>query len=349
VNESSLRWRARIGSLKWLGLIVVILAGIGLIYAVGEFIVAIQNPTEPRTVNIEQIVTGTVGPSQYVKLEGFAMYDAGYEETENDVPIASYFLLADDFTGHLLVVKASDTHLDQREIDWTTLVGMTRKTPSDLKGLIQSDISFFEEAGFYTTADLYLAEGDKPSNLTQSMLLSFPLVAVVALGAIPFFYPTTVFLPKPLETIAVEPIPTGKKGGNFKATGRFLQLKKVEPSIEIGKRRQRFTNAVANIVPLNRGDLMIYIHHVVRYNFIPVSKTHWGVFLNKSKVSVAEPGVQLGWTDRPSVQFSFTGDGGKSETLLLSFDHVTDQAAFVKSLREMSFKVGSGLLSQAYL
>ncbi len=349
MNENSLRWRARIGSLKWIGLIVVILAGIGLIYAISELLTAIQNPSEPRTVKVEQIVTGDVGSSQYVTLEGYAMYDTGYEQTEDGVPVATYFLLVDDFTGHLIVVKASDVHIDHREMDWTSLVGMTRKTPSELKGLIQSDTGFFEEAGFSTTADLYLVEGETPSSIGQSLLLSSSLAAVVVLAVIPFFYPTTVFLPKPVEMVTVDAVSMNKKVGNLKATGRFLQLKKVEPSLELGKRRQRFTNAVANIIPLDQDDLMIYIHHVVRYNFIPVSKTHWGVFLNKKNVSVVEPGLQLGWTDRPAVQIRFTSEEWKSETLLLAFDHASDQAAFVKLLRERGFKVGSGISTQPYL
>ena len=143
--------------------------------------------------------------------------------------------------------------------------------------------------------------------------------------------------------------PSNKKEEGVKATGRFLQLKKVEPSLELGKRRQRFTNAVANIIPLEQGDLMIYIHHVVRYNFIPVSKTHWGVFLNNRNVSVAEPGLQLGWTDRPAVEFSYSSDDGKSETLLLAFDQGEDQGYFVRLLREKGFSVGSGISSQASL
>jgi hypothetical protein len=349
MNESSLRWRARIGSLRWIGLIVIILAGIGLIYAIGELLTAIKNPAEPRTVSVEQIVTGAVGSSQYVTLEGFAMYDTGYEETEDGVPVATYFLLVDDFTGHLLVVKASDVSIEDREMDWATFVGMTQNTPSDLKGLIQSDADFFEDAGFYTTPDLYLVENDRPSGLPQSLFLTASLAAVVVLSGIPFFYPTTVFLPKPVEMIAMDSTPSNKKEQGVKATGRFLQLKKVEPSLELGKRRQQFTNAVANVIPSEQGDLMIYIHHVVRYNFIPVSKTHWGAFLNKRNVNVVEPGMQLGWTDRPAVQFSYTSDEGKSETLLVNFDTGGDQARFVKNLREMGFKVGSGISSQAYL
>jgi hypothetical protein len=349
MNEGSLRWRARIGSLKWISLIVIILAGIGLIYAISELLTAIKNPTEPRVVNIEQIVTGDVGSNQYITLEGFAMYDTGYEETEDNVPVATYYLLVDDITGHVLIVKASEIYIDDREMDWITLAGMTHKTSPELRELIQSDNVYFEEAGFYTTADYYLAEADTPSGLAQSLFLSAPLAAVVVLSAIPFFYPTTVFLPKPVEMISIDPVSTDKKAGNLKATGRFLQLKKVEPSLELGKRRQQFTNAVANVVPLDRGDLMIYIHHVVRYNFIAVSKTHWGVFLNSRNVNVVEPGVQLGWTDRPAVQFNYTSGEGKSEILLLSFDHAADQAAFVKLLREQEFKVGSGIASQAFL
>jgi len=348
INENSLRWKARIGSLKSISIVVIIMAGFGLIYAIGELLAAVQNPTEPRVVTIEQIVTGSIRSGQYVTLEGFAMYDTGYEETENGAVIASYFLLLDDLTGHLVVVQASDINIDQREMDWITLAGMTRKTSYDLRGLIESDTAFFKEQGFSTTPDIYLSEGDKPAGDAQSLILVLVLAGLVVGSIVPFFYPTTVFLPKPIEMFAMDSFSTTKKAGGLKATGRFIQLKKVEPSLELGKRKQKFTQAVANIIPMDQGDLIIYIHHVIRYNFITVSKTHWGLFLNNKNVSVVEPGIKLGWKDNPAVQFNYSTEEGKPETLLLAFDHASDLTSYVKFLREKGFKIGSGISSQAY-
>jgi len=60
---------------------------------------------------------------------------------------------------------------------------------------------------------------------------------------------------------------------------------------------------------------------------------------------VAEPGLQYGWKDRPAVQISYAGKEDKPETLLLTFDKVSDQAYFIKFLRGKGFRVGSGISS----
>jgi len=345
MDENSLRWQARIGSLKWLGLLMMVGAGIGLVLVVGDLLTALRNPGEPQSVTIQQVVDGSINPNQYVTLEGFAMYDTGYELTEDGRVIEKYYLLVDEISGYLLVVNASMPNTSDRELDWIRLVGMTHDTPTDLRQIIREDFAFYRQEGFVTTAELYIAEGEKPSGIAETAALSFVLIALVIVGAIPFFFPTTVFAPKPMELVTVDPSPSKKKGSGVSATGRFIKLKKVKPTIEIGKRMQKFTRAVANIIPMEKGDLVVYIHHVMRYNFIPVSKTHWGVFLNPRNVQVAEPGVQYGWTDRPAVQINYAGKDNKPETLLLTFNKVSDQAFFMKLLREKGYKIGSGISS----
>jgi hypothetical protein len=343
MDEGSLRWQARVGSLKWLGLIIVILAGIGLIIVVGNLITALNNPGNPQLVSIEQVVNGSVRSRQYVTLEGFAMYDTGYEETEDGRLVETYYILLDDLSGTLVVVKASTVDVTNRESDWIRLTGMTRATPADLAQIIQQDFDFYRQEGFTTTAELYIAEAEKPSSVPQTAAQGFVLFALVIVGVIPFFFPTTVFAPKPVELVTVEALPSKEKGSGVFATGRFIKLKKIKPTLEIGKRMQKFTGGVANIIPMKRDDLVVYIHHIVRYNFIPVSKTHWGVFLNPRNVQVAEPGLQYGWRDRPAVQISFAGRDNKPETLLLSFNKASDQAFFLKLLRERGFRVGAGI------
>jgi len=183
-----------------------------------------------------------------------------------------------------VVVKASTTDVAHRDSDWISLTGMTRTTPTDLKQIIQEDFEFYRQEGFTTTAELYIAEAEKPSGVPQTAALGFVLFALVIVGAIPFFFPTTVFAPKPIELVSAESDPSKEKGSGIFATGRFIKLKKIKPTIEIGKRMQKFTGGVANIIPMEQDDLVVYIHHIVRYNFIPVSKTHWGVFLNPRNV-----------------------------------------------------------------
>jgi len=343
MNENSLRWQARIGSLKWLGFMIIIGAGIGLIIAIGNLITALNNPGEPQAITIEQVVNGSIGSNQYVTLEGFAMFDTGYEETKDDRLVESYYLLLDDITGHLVVVNASTTDVTNRELDWIRLVGMTHTTPSDLEEIIRSDFAFYRQEGFETIAELYIAEGEQPFAIAETLALSIVLFALVIVGVIPFFFPTTVFAPKPVEMSTADSVASKGKGSGVVASGRFIQLKKVKPTLEIGKRMRKFTRAVANIIPMERGDLVIHIHHIVRYNFIPVSKMHWGVFLNPNNVQLAEPGLQYGWKDRPAVQFSYTGRDNKQATLQLTFSQISDQAFFMKLLRDKGFRVGSGI------
>jgi len=345
MEDGSLRWQARVGSLKWLGFIVVILAGIGLIVVIGNLITALNNPGEPQSVSIEKVVNGSVRSSQYVTLEGFAMYDTGYEETKDGRLIETYYLLLDDLSGKLVIVKAATADVSNRESDWIRLTGMTRNTPVDLEKIIQDDFEFYRQEGFTTTAGVYIAEAEKPSGVTQTAALGFVLFALVIVGVIPFFFPTTVFAPKPVEMVTAESVPSKEKGSGIFATGRFIKLKKVKPTLEIGKRMQKFTRGVANIIPMERDDLVVYIHHIVRYNFIPVSKSHWGVFLNPKNVQVAEPGLQYGWKDRPAVQISYAGKENKQETLLLTFNKASDQVFFIKLLRGKGFRVGSGISS----
>jgi hypothetical protein len=347
MNESALRWQARIGSLKPLSIIALILVVLLLIALVGEFLTAIQNPKEPQLVTVEQLVSGSVEDNRYITLEGYAIYDAGYEMLEDNTVVATYYLLLDDQTGHLIIVKASSANVDARQSDWITLVGMTQDTPVEMRDLIHEDLDYYQGEGFLTTPDLLVVEGKAPKG-TSSLLVQLLLSgAIGVIAVVPFFFPSTIFAPRPVELATAAPQEKQKKSA-VKASGRFLQLKKVEPSIELGKRRQRFTNTVANLIPLQGDRLMVYIRHVVRYNFIPVSKTHWGVFLTAKNAIEVEPGVHYGWKDRPAVRFRYYEQEGKEGTLLLSFDDAADQASFIKLLKERGFGVGTGISSQVY-
>jgi hypothetical protein len=348
MSEGALRWKARIASLRWISLIVIIIVGIMLIVMIGELITAVKNPGAPQAVAIEEVVTGPIGANQYVTLEGFAMYEVGYEQTEDDVLVASYYLLIDDLSGHLVVVKASTAHVSDRLSDWASVSGITHKTPSDLRDLIQSDIADFQTAGFMTTSDIYLAEDESPAGVTESASRVIVLGVVGIVSVVPFLFPVTIFAPKPVEWITGETSPPKERRSGVHATGNFLQLSKMEPTIELGKQRRKFTSAAANIIPTEHGELMIYIYHVLRYNFVPISKTHWGVFLNSRGTGQVEPGVVYGWKDRPAIRFNYVGDDNKPETLLLTFDHAMDQVDCLKSVREMGFNVVTGFPAANY-
>lgn len=342
MDEDSLRWKARIGATKGFGIVGVIVFGILLIIVLGSLATALKNPGNPQPVTIQQLVDGSIGTDHYVTLEGFALFEEGYEEVEGSSVVATYYLLLDEIYGYIVLVQASSSNVSNRVSDYATLTGMTKSTGSDLRSLVQSDAGYYAEAGYVTTPDLYVAEGKKPSDPGVQGFFAVLLVGGLFFSIIPFFFPTTVFIPK---GVAINPIAVQTRARDFgiKVTGRFLQLKKIKPEIVPGKKWQKFTDAQANIITLDSGNVMIYVHHVVRYNFIPISKTHWGVFLSPRSVTEIQPGLKLGWKDHPAVEFRYQIKSNKIDTLLIIFDHVGEQADFVKAMRELGFRVGTGI------
>jgi hypothetical protein len=109
----------------------------------------------------------------------------------------------------------------------------------------------------------------------------------------------------------------------------------------MGRGTRKFRNSVANIVPLAERKLMIYIHHILKGKYgTTLSKTHWGVFIEPSKVIDIEGGKLYGWKNRWAVRFTYTGHKDKPETLIVSFDKVWGQLEFVKLLQKLGFIPG---------
>jgi hypothetical protein len=310
MDESSLRWRARIGALRGLGMLGLVIFGILLLIVGVSLITALRNPRNPQPVTIQQLVDGSIDMNKYVTLDGYALYEEGYEETENGSVVASYYLMLDDISGYLVLVQASSNNFDNRVSDFITLSGMTSRTETDLQNLVQSDSTYYAEAGFITSPYIYIREGDKPGDPGVQAFIAVLLAGGILFSIVPFFFPATVFLPKPVDATATA-IPTKKKGEGIKATGRFLKMKKMEPTIVPGKNWQKYTETVANIISLEGERLMVYIHHVVRYNFIPISKTHWGIFLTPRNARDIQQGVKLGWNDRPAVEITYPSKDGQ--------------------------------------
>lgn len=346
MNETTLRWRARIGSLKLLAGGVLLGVAIMLIVEVGQLSTALKNPGKPQTIAVEQLVDGSVGVGRYVTVSGYALYDAGYEETKDGRKVASYYLLLEDDTGHLIAVKAPAV-LPARQPGSVTLTGMTRNTPTELNELIQSDMPTFEQAGFTTTPRLYLAENEMPPNKTSVLAMMLVLGALTFVCIVPFFFPGTVFVPRPVDP-TIAPSSAKDMMAGVRVTGRLHQLKRVEPTIEFSKRAQKFKNAVANVIPLPQNNLLIHIRYVVRtrlYGVVTVSKreSDWGVFITGDKVIDIEPGKLYGWRDRWAVRFRYKGRGDKQETLFASLDHAAAQADLVGLLHKTGFAVGTGI------
>jgi hypothetical protein len=224
---------------------------------------------------------------------------------------------------------------------------MTRDTPAELRDLIRSDIPDLEKAGLEMTPELYLAEGQKPPTVTGTVLAMIGLGIIGVMCFVCFTFPRIVFVPRPADPMIVLP-PDDDQGAGVRATGQFLELKSVEPHVEIGRRTRKFSNAVANLVPLEDRSLLIYVHHIARtrlYGVLTISesKSHWGTFVTGDRVIDIEPGKLYGWRDRWAVRFRYRGRDDKPETLLVSFDHAVGQAGLVELLRKLGFTVGTGM------
>jgi hypothetical protein len=163
-------------------------------------------------------------------------------------------------------------------------------------------------------------------------------VAIPALLAsvVPFFFPSTVFVPHPVDTSAGPP----PARPELKATGRFVQLTQLEPAIQIGEHTRKFANEPANVVPLAKSRLMIYIRNAAKTKAkggAARTETDWGVFVDKRTVHAIEPGRIYGWKDRWAVRFRYAGPEEKEETLLAIFESAAAQAQFADLLTKSGF------------
>ncbi len=344
MNENILRWKARIGSLKGPALVVALVAVFILIGIGTTLRAALNNTGKPRAVTISQLAKNEIGVDQYVTVSGTAQYDLGYQATKNDKPSTDYFYLAEGSSRTMILVMAHELIPDslRSQTPSVTLTGLTRSAPSDLRKLIEDDLPDIHEANLETTATLFLGEGQKPEQASVVIAEMMALAMIVFLCVIPFLFPNTVFGPQPGE-LSVAP---ASGDADVRATGRFQRLASVRPSIQIGKGTRQFKEGIANVVPLEGRNLMIYIHHILttRAYGIPIRKqeTDWGIFVTSSNVVDIEPGKLYGWKDRWAVRLRYRDEKEKQQELIVSFNHSSAQASFVNLLRQMGFAISVG-------
>lgn len=347
MNETSLRWKARLGGLKGVSLLA-LLAILALWLVSGERILqAIQGPASPAAVPIGDLLVDRAGTSRFVSVSGFASYDVGYEETSDGQVVASYYLLVDHQTGEALVVRAATPGLTGREPASADVTGVVHDSPTELEDVVAADVSWFTKQGIALDPSFYLAEGERPMALATALALLAGSLVLGALCLPPLFLPGIVFAPRPVEAlVAAPPGRTSREG--LRATGRFQQLKRLEPAIEVGKRRQRFTRSPANLLQLPDGDLLVHIHFILRtklYGVVTVHKqeSDWGIILRRVDPWQIEPGILYGWKDRRALRFLHQEMGRQPETLYLSVDDGQAQSDLVQRLRGAGFPVGMGI------
>ena len=157
-----------------------------------------------------------------------------------------------------------------------------------------------------------------------------------------FLFPSTVFAPRRSAEMTAPP----GEIRDIKVSGEFQKLKSVKPTIEVGKGSRKLTKAVANLVPMGEGRLMVYIHHIMRVKSygITVSRkeTDWAVFLEPDKVDMVQPGTLYGWKNRPALQVRYRDPRGKAQKLIISSDEAEALAGSVDLLRRLGFSVRQG-------
>jgi len=345
MDETAVRWKARMCSLK--GLSVLILVGLAALwFSSGERILqAIQAPATPTALSIGDLRSGA-STARYVSLSGFAYYDVGYEETSDGHVVASYSLLVDLQTGEAVVVRAAEADAAAREPAQADLIGVVHNSPADLEEIVAADASWFIKQGLAVEPSIYLAEDEHPLPAWAALALLAGSIGVGAVSLLPFFFPATVFAPRPIETLSAEPVRPAADG--LRASGRFQQLKRLEPALEVGKRHQRFSLSPANLLKLPGGDLLIYIHYILRtklYGVVTVSKqeSDWGIILQRTEPWQIEPGMLLGWKDRRAVRLQRQELARKPEAVYLTVDSASAQSELVQRLRSAGFVVGMGI------
>jgi hypothetical protein len=343
MNEGALRWKGRLGSLKALAALVLVFAVIFLFIAIDNLNLANSNPTEPQAVKIGQLANNELGTNKYVTLTGVALYPAAYEQTEDGKTTAEFYFVVDDATGHMILVKAAKTLPSTESEETVTLSGLTHVPESKLRDLIESDLPDIEKAGLKTTSMLYLGDSEAPPNATTSLATVAGLGLLSLLCVATFFFPTTVFGPKPIDLGATTTSTTDRATW---ATGTFRKLTTTQPPFVFGKGQRKFTNAVVNVIPLQSRQVMLYIHHVMTYRAygfkVSQRQTDWGILLDSASMIDIEPGKVYSWRDRWAVRFRYDVNTAQPQTAIMTFEQAATQAQLVNLLRQLGFAVGSG-------
>jgi len=338
MNENSLRMRGRIGGLKGVAVVALILALVLLCVGVADLNLAMKNSSgAPREVSLSDLIRETE-TGHYVTTSGYAIYDAGYEKTSDNKTTATYYFLIDADSGAMVLVKHSSASTMGKIEGMATVTGMTQIPESELKKSLQEDMPSFEEEGLSTTDALYIADGQTPPTV-QTGVTFLGIGGVVALlSVIPFFFPGTVFAPYPMNPAA--PLPTQRPA--VTASGVLQRLKSIEP-VEVGRGTQRFSNAVANLILRGEQDLLVYIHSGVRtkrYGItIHTQESDWAAFFTGQNVQSVEAGKIYGWKDKWCMRIQYLNPKGKPESFHVVFQDELALAGFFNLLKQARFPV----------
>ncbi len=349
MNHTGLRWKGRIGALKPLAVLAILITGSLLIAGLATGISALKNPDgTPQTVTITALVAGEVEAGRYVSVEGHPIYQAAYEYSEDGRLTKQYYFLVDSATGEAILVLSDRLYVEvrQRTGKSVVLVGMTRTTSSDLRNLMEEDLPELRRAGLDTNVRLYIGENQTPPDLLTSASLFLMGSVGTLLAAAVFFFPSIVFGPAQVDMTAPLPPAPKKSTPPVRATGRFLQLNSLQP-LEWGKRQQKFTNANTNIiVPESEAYLLLHIHHIVKTQTYGITintrESDWGLLFTPQNTVMVETGKVYSWKEKWAARLTYWDAEQEKQTLVLTFNHESVLRNFIELARELRLPVSRG-------
>ncbi|MFT3894655.1 MAG: hypothetical protein QM730_23750 [Anaerolineales bacterium] len=341
MNETVLRWEGRIGSLRGLAMVALILIVIFSIPAYLSFQTAMKNRAGSQPVTMSQLALGFVEKDQYISVSGVAAYELAYIEKEDGVKKALIYPLIDQKDGFIVFVRTTHVELENAPDADVTVSGMTSSSATDLQNLIEGDMADINSGGFKTISTLYVEAEQKPAQVTFSFLILAGMAFAALLSVGTFFFPATTFGPYPVQQIP----PDAPLSKAIQATGNFQQVKSMQP-LQFGRSKRKFVNSVANLFVMEDHTLGVYIHFVYTHRVygIQVSKqeTDWMVLVKPTQVVALEPGKVYGWRDRWALSVRYRDDKAKEQTVYIIFENVASQVNFVNYLREKGYAISSG-------
>jgi len=353
LNETLIRWKARIGSLKLVAAVTIGILLIATVVAVHQLAMALSNPEHPQPVTVQEVVSGAVGDDRFVTLQGYAKLDHGYQAATRGKIRSYYYYLLNDESRSLVVVKA-DPETFQRLVSANVSVsGMTRAAPGALQKLIQQDIPGIRDAGYLTTPTIFLEENAQPPEKFWMFAVVVVLLLSMGVLALAFLFPSTVFQPMPVDTFR---IPDSRQGVSHTIWGRgtFYKLSSVQPFVELAGQAHRFRDTPVNIKPLPGHQILIqplgaepgqrtYSMDVGNQSLnlsVEGSPDQWAIVVDEQNFIEIDPGKLYGWNDRWAIRMQYSSPDSKRESIILAFDNAVAQAECVDRLRELGFMVG---------
>lgn len=339
MNNSGIRIKGWISALRPFALLGLVLGSL-FILGVGINLSRANQAANSPEVKIGQLVSGEIGPNQYVTINGYVIYGGLFTQTEGDKLVGVVNPVIDPDTGEMILVLFTQEEVLTKEgEEMITVSGKTAAPNDELSQLIADIGPDLDAAGLTTNASLYIDNVLQPGQIKRAWLQIGGIGAAMVLCAAIYAMPAIVFEPGPLAAGAAE---AGAGLGSVRVTGKLFKAARNNP-FESTRRKQHFSKADANLIKDTPNGLLVSVHQVVRHRSygITVGRTEsdWLVRLAPYQAVKIEAGKLYTFFQQPAVRVVYKTEGDKEAVLVFSFQNDQDQAAFINLLKELGFAI----------